>query len=105
MSVEQQIKDLIENNDVVLFMKGTADFPQCGFSQRAVQMLNACSAPFVAVNVLEDNAIREGIKVYSDWPTIPQLYIRKEFIGGSDIMLEMYQSGDLAKALALDSAN
>ena len=100
MAIEDQIKDIIENNDVVLFMKGTADFPQCGFSQRAVQILQACQSTFASVNVLDDDHIREGIKTFSNWPTIPQLYVKGEFVGGSDIMLEMYQNGDLVKTLS-----
>ena len=94
-AVQQRIDELVKNNDVVLFMKGTADFPQCGFSMRAVQILRAVGTPFVDVNVLEDFEIRQGIKSYSDWPTIPQLYIKGEFVGGSDIMMQMWESGAL----------
>ena len=97
--VEEQIKEIVGGSDVVLFMKGTVQAPQCGFSQRAVQILQACKTDFADVNVLADQNIREGIKAFSDWPTIPQLYVKGEFLGGSDIMLEMYQSGDLAKML------
>ena len=104
MAIEEEIKTLVSSNDVVLFMKGTAQAPQCGFSQRAVQILQACGATFASVNVLENEGIRQGIKTFSDWPTIPQLYVRGEFVGGSDIMLEMYQSGDLAKTLAAPEA-
>jgi monothiol glutaredoxin len=99
--VQQRIDDLVKNNRVVLFMKGTAQFPMCGFSGRAVQILKACGAnDLVTFNVLEDEAVRQGIKEYANWPTIPQLYIKGEFVGGSDIMMEMYQSGELQQALA-----
>ena len=99
--VQQRIDDLVKGNRVVLFMKGTAQFPQCGFSGRAVQILKACGVTDLAtVNVLEDEGIRQGIKEYANWPTIPQLYIKGEFIGGSDIMREMYQSGELRQLLA-----
>ena len=101
MSTHQQIDELVKGNPVVLFMKGTAQFPQCGFSGRAVQILKACGVSQIAtVNVLEDPAIRQGIKDYSSWPTIPQLYINGEFVGGSDIMMEMYQAGELQQLLA-----
>ena len=101
MSTHQQIDELVKGNPVVLFMKGTAQFPQCGFSGRAVQILKACGVnQITAVNVLEDPAIRQGIKDYSNWPTIPQLYINGEFVGGSDIMMEMYQAGELQQLLA-----
>ena len=99
---QQRIDDLVKQNDVLLFMKGTASFPQCGFSGRAVQVLKACGVDpknIVTVNVLEDEEIRQGIKDYSKWPTIPQLYVKGEFIGGSDIMMEMYESGELKQAL------
>ncbi|HZT61551.1 MAG TPA: Grx4 family monothiol glutaredoxin [Burkholderiales bacterium] len=99
--VHQRIDDLVKNNRVVLFMKGTAQFPMCGFSGRAIQILKACGvSDLKTVNVLEDDEIRQGIKGYSDWPTIPQLYVNGEFVGGSDIMREMYQSGELQKLLA-----
>ena len=98
--VQQRIDDLVKNNRVVLFMKGTAQFPQCGFSGRAVQILNACGVDDLkTVNVLEDEGIRQGIKSYSNWPTIPQLYVNGEFVGGSDIMMEMYQAGELQTLL------
>ena len=101
MSTHQQIDQLVKGNPVVLFMKGTAQFPQCGFSGRAVQILKACGvSQITAVNVLEDPAIRQGIKEYANWPTIPQLYINGEFVGGSDIMMEMYQAGELQQLLA-----
>jgi monothiol glutaredoxin len=99
---QQRIDQLVKNNDIVLFMKGTASFPQCGFSGRAVQILKACGVDtrsLATVNVLEDPAIREGIKEYSNWPTIPQLYVKGEFIGGSDIMMEMYESGELQQVI------
>ncbi len=100
MSAQERIKETIDNNEVVLFMKGSPDFPQCGFSGRAVQILQACDTTFASVDVLQDMEIREGIKQYSNWPTIPQLYIDGEFIGGSDIVMEMYQNGELQKKLA-----
>jgi monothiol glutaredoxin len=101
MSTHQQIDDLVKNNPVVLFMKGSAQFPQCGFSGRAVQILKTCGvSQITTVNVLEDPAIRQGIKEYSNWPTIPQLYVNGEFVGGSDIMMEMYQAGELQQLLA-----
>ncbi len=100
MDTQAKIKSIVEGHPVVLFMKGTAQFPQCGFSGRAIQILQACgiNEPFT-VNVLEDEAIRQGIKEFANWPTIPQLYIKGEFIGGSDIMTEMYQSGELQQVL------
>jgi monothiol glutaredoxin len=99
---QQRIDALVKSNEILLFMKGTASFPQCGFSGRAIQILKACGVDpktVKTVNVLEDDGIRQGIKEYSNWPTIPQLYIRGEFIGGSDIMMEMYESGELAATL------
>jgi monothiol glutaredoxin len=99
---QQRIDELVKGNDVLLFMKGSASFPMCGFSGRAVQVLKACGVEPKAiktVNVLEDQEIRQGIKEYSNWPTIPQLYIKGEFIGGSDIMMEMYESGELQKVI------
>ena len=100
MDTQAQIKEIVEGNPVVLFMKGNAQFPQCGFSGRAIQILQACGVdkPYT-VNVLEDQDIREGVKAYANWPTIPQLYVNGEFIGGSDIMTEMYQSGELQQLL------
>ena len=99
--VQKRIDDLVKNNHVVLFMKGTAQFPQCGFSGRAIQVLKACGAnDLKTVNVLEDEGIRQGIKDYANWPTIPQLYVNGEFVGGSDIMMEMYQAGELQQVLA-----
>lgn len=98
--VQSWIKETVSNNPVVLFMKGTATFPQCGFSARAVQLLKMSGAEnIVTINVLEDPEIRQGIKEFSNWPTIPQLYIKGEFIGGSDIMGQMYENGELKAAL------
>ena len=97
-NTQQRIDDLVKQNDVVLFMKGNASFPMCGFSGRAIQILKACGVEpraLTTVNVLEDEAVRQGINEYSNWPTIPQLYVKGEFIGGSDIMMEMYESGEL----------
>ena len=91
------IQNHIDNNDICLFMKGTPDAPQCGFSMAVSNMLKILEVNFKGINVLENQSLREGIKVYSDWPTIPQLYIKKEFIGGCDIVKEMYESGDLKK--------
>ena len=100
MNVQEIIKEQVTNNPVVLYMKGTPRAPMCGFSATAVQILQACNLPlFFSVNVLEEPAIRDGVKIFSDWPTIPQLYIRGEFVGGCDIMREMYQSGELQKLL------
>ena len=90
-----RIDRLVKNNDIVLFMKGTALFPQCGFSSRAVAILDHLGVPFETVDVLQDPEIRQGIKDYSDWPTVPQLYVKGEFVGGSDIMMEMFESGEL----------
>ena len=97
--VQQRIDELVKNNKVVLFMKGTAQFPQCGFSGRVVQILDHIGAPFVGVNVLEDADIRQGVKDFANWPTIPQIYIKGEFVGGADIAMEMFQSGELAQTL------
>lgn len=94
--VETQIKEIVENYPVTLFMKGNPTFPQCGFSARAVAILKEYDVRFAGVNVLADGAIRDGIKTYSQWPTIPQLYVNGEFVGGSDIMLEMHEAGELA---------
>jgi monothiol glutaredoxin len=104
---QQRIDELVKSSDVLLFMKGSASFPMCGFSGRAVQILKACGVDpnqLKTVNVLEDDAIRQGIKEYSNWPTIPQLYVRGEFIGGSDIMMEMYESGELQQVLGTKPA-
>ena len=99
METNEAITNLINENEVCLFMKGTPDAPQCGFSMAVTNMLKLLEVNFQSVNVLEDQNIREGIKTFSDWPTIPQLYIKKEFVGGCDIVKEMYESGELAKLL------
>jgi monothiol glutaredoxin len=99
--VQQRIAELVKGHRVMLFMKGTAQFPMCGFSGRAVQVLKACGVNDLATfNVLEDEGVRQGIKDYAQWPTIPQLYVGGEFVGGSDIMMEMYQSGELQQLIA-----
>ncbi|MFG6415514.1 Grx4 family monothiol glutaredoxin [Roseateles sp. DC23W] len=99
--VQQRIDDLVKSNRVVLFMKGSAQFPMCGFSGRAIQILKAAGVTDLKTfNVLEDEEVRQGIKDYANWPTIPQLYIGGEFVGGSDIMMEMYESGELQQALS-----
>ena len=95
----QRIEQIVKNNDIVLFMKGTALFPQCGFSSRAVAILDHLGVPFETVDVLQDAEIRQGIKDYSEWPTVPQLYVKGEFIGGSDIMMEMFQAGELQQLI------
>ena len=100
--VNARISDLVTSNDVVLFMKGTPLFPQCGFSSRAVAILDHCGVAYESVDVLQDMEIRQGIKSFSDWPTIPQLYVKGEFVGGSDIMMEMFEAGEL-KALLDES--
>ncbi len=98
--VQKRIGDLVTQNHVVLFMKGTAQFPMCGFSGRAIQILKACGVTDLkTVNVLEDEEVRQGIKDFANWPTIPQLYVGGEFIGGSDILMEMYQAGELQQVL------
>ena len=97
MEINEKIESLIKDNEVCLFMKGTPDAPQCGFSMAVTNMLKLLEVNFQSVNVLEDQNIREGIKVFSDWPTIPQLYVKKEFVGGCDIVKEMYESGELSK--------
>ena len=99
-SMQDQIKQTVTGNAVVLFMKGNANFPQCGFSGRAVQILQSLETEFVTVDVLSNDAVRQGIKDYSNWPTIPQLYVKGEFLGGSDIMTEMYESGELKDVLS-----
>jgi monothiol glutaredoxin len=99
---QNQIDQLVKSNDIVLFMKGNASFPMCGFSGRAIQILKACGVDtktVKTVNVLEDEGVRQGIKDYSKWPTIPQLYVKGEFVGGSDIMMEMYESGELQQVI------
>jgi monothiol glutaredoxin len=101
MEVIDRIKQQLENNAVILYMKGTPDFPQCGFSSQAVQILEACHAQFASVNILEEQEIREALKTYSNWPTYPQLYIKGELIGGCDIITDLYNKGELAKMLAV----
>ena len=96
---KERIEALVKANEVVLFMKGSALFPQCGFSSRAVAILDHLGVPFETVDVLQDGEIRQGIKEYSDWPTIPQLYVKGEFVGGSDIMMEMFEAGELQQLL------
>jgi monothiol glutaredoxin len=95
MSANDRIEQLVKGNDVVLFMKGTPLFPQCGFSSKAIAILDHLNVEYASVDVLQDMEIRQGIKEYSDWPTIPQLYVKGEFLGGSDIMMEMYEAGEL----------
>ena len=95
----QRIEQIVKNNDIVLFMKGTALFPQCGFSSRAVAILDHLGVAFETVDVLQDPEIRQGIKDYSEWPTVPQLYVKGEFVGGSDIMMEMFQAGELQQLI------
>ena len=104
---QQRIDEIVKGNDITLFMKGNASFPMCGFSGRAIQILKACGVDTKTVktiNVLEDEAIRQGIKEYSNWPTIPQLYVKGEFIGGADIRMEMYESGELQQALSAQAS-
>lgn len=98
-SVQSQIDSVIQGNDIVLFMKGTPQMPQCGFSQRVCAILASHEVPYVSINILLDPVVREGIKIYSDWPTIPQLYVKQEFIGGCDIVSEMHENGELADVL------
>jgi len=99
MTENLKIKQLIDDNQVLLFMKGNPKFPQCGFSSLACQVLDACGAQYETFDVLQDPDVREGIKLFSNWPTIPQLYIKGEFVGGSDIIKEMYESGELVKLI------
>jgi monothiol glutaredoxin len=101
--VKSRIDQIVQSNDVVLFMKGTALFPQCGFSSRAIAILDHLGVPFETVDVLADQDIRQGIQEYSDWPTIPQLYVKGEFVGGSDIMMEMFESGELKGLVGADA--
>ena len=103
--VSTRIDEIVKKNDVVLFMKGTALFPQCGFSSRAIAILDHLGAPYETVDVLQDQDIRNGIKAYSDWPTIPQLYVRGEFVGGSDIMMEMFESGELQQLVSASASS
>lgn len=105
MNIQDTIREQVSSNPVVLYMKGTPQFPQCGFSNAAVQMLKACGVnSFFTVNVLADETVRQGIKDYSNWPTVPQLYVNGEFIGGADIMREMYESGELQQLLSTQAA-
>lgn len=99
MTIQEKIKQQMAENNIILFMKGNAELPMCGFSARAVKILKSCGAKFETVDVLQDEEIRQGIKVYSNWPTIPQLYVKGEFIGGSDIMAEMHESGELQQLI------
>jgi monothiol glutaredoxin len=99
MSTNERIAEIVGTNDVVLFMKGTPLFPQCGFSSKAVAILDHLGVEYASVDVLQDMEIRQGIKSFSDWPTIPQLYVKGEFVGGSDIMMEMYQAGELQQLM------
>ena len=99
MDIQDVIRDQVTNNAVVLYMKGTPQFPQCGFSGQVVQILDYVGVPYKGINVLEDADLRQGIKDFSNWPTIPQLYVKGEFVGGSDIMREMYESGELLQVL------
>lgn len=100
MSVIERIKDQLENNPVVLYMKGSPDFPQCGFSGQTVQILDACGAKYTYVNIFEDPELREALKEYSNWPTYPQLYVNGELVGGCDIVIDLYQKGELVTMLA-----
>ena len=102
-AVHQRIADIVNSNDVVLFMKGTPLFPQCGFSSRAIAILDHLGVGYETVDVLQDQLIRQGIKGFSDWPTIPQLYVKGEFVGGSDIMMEMFESGELQQLVAAEA--
>ena len=103
VDVNQRIEQLVGQNDIVLFMKGTALFPQCGFSSRAIAILDHLGVSYETVDVLQDQEIRNGIKAYSDWPTVPQLYVKGEFVGGSDIMMEMFESGELKQLVAAEA--
>ena len=103
VDVTERLNALVKANDVVLFMKGTALFPQCGFSSRAIAILDHLAVPYETVDVLQDQDIRNGIKAYSDWPTIPQLYVKGEFVGGSDIMMEMFESGELQQLVTAEA--
>jgi monothiol glutaredoxin len=101
--VKERLDALVKGNDVVLFMKGSALFPQCGFSSRAVAILDHLGVPYETFDVLQDQEVRNGIKEYSEWPTIPQLYVKGEFVGGSDIMMEMFESGELQQLVSADA--
>jgi monothiol glutaredoxin len=97
---QARIQELVSTNDVLLFMKGTPLFPQCGFSSRAIAILDRLGVDYESVDVLQDQNIRQGVKAFSDWPTVPQLYVKGEFVGGSDIMMEMYESGELGELMS-----
>ncbi|MBN2700906.1 MAG: Grx4 family monothiol glutaredoxin [Methylohalobius sp. ZOD2] len=99
MNVTERIEQQLKSHSVLLYLKGTPDFPQCGFSGRVVEIMNACGVPYSYINILEDPELREGLKTYSHWPTYPQLYIKGELLGGCDIIMEQYQSGELQKKL------
>ena len=103
VDVNQRIGELVGQNDIVLFMKGSPLFPQCGFSSRAIAILDHLGVAYETVDVLQDQSIRDGIKAYSDWPTVPQLYVKGEFVGGSDIMMEMFESGELKQLVAVEA--
>jgi len=103
--LKAKLETMVKDNKIMLFMKGNKLFPQCGFSNTACRILDAINVPYETVNVLEDDAVRNGIKVYSSWPTIPQLYVDGEFIGGTDIMIEMYQNGELAEMIEVSQAS
>lgn len=103
MNINERIKAQLDSQPVVLFMKGTPDFPQCGFSNQIVQVLNACEAEFEAVNILEDPELREALKVYSSWPTYPQLYVKGQLVGGCDIVTEMFQKGELKTLITAEA--
>jgi monothiol glutaredoxin len=105
MNVQEKIKQQIYDNTIILYMKGNAELPMCGFSARAVSLLKSCGAQFATVDVLQDEEIRQGIKTYSNWPTIPQLYVKGEFIGGSDIMAEMHEAGELQELIKQAQGN
>ena len=104
MTTQERIQQTVTSNDIVLFMKGSPDFPQCGFSGRAVQILQHCGADFASVDVLQDPDVRQGIKEYSNWPTIPQLYVKGEFLGGCDIIREMFETGELQEKLSVQAS-
>lgn len=100
---QTRIADIVKDDEIVLFMKGTELFPQCGFSSRAIAILDRLGAPYKTIDVLQDPEVRQGIKQFSDWPTVPQLYVKGEFVGGSDIMMEMFESGELQQLVAADA--
>ena len=102
-SARERIDEIVRGDDIILFMKGTELFPQCGFSSRAVAILNHLGVPFKTVDVLQDPDVRQGVKEYSDWPTIPQLYVKGQFVGGSDIMMEMFENGELKQLVGAEA--